>query len=48
MILKVCDWVITEAIHNNLESIHVSENINVPQEHLEKEIEAGKGGEQKA
>jgi general secretion pathway protein A len=31
-ILKVCDWVITEAIHNNLETIEVGNTANFPQE----------------
>ncbi|MFA5113063.1 MAG: AAA family ATPase [Candidatus Margulisiibacteriota bacterium] len=32
LILKVCDWVITEAIHNNLETIEVGHTANFPQE----------------
>jgi type II secretory pathway predicted ATPase ExeA len=32
LILKVCDWVITEAIHNNLETIEVSHTATFPQE----------------
>jgi type II secretory pathway predicted ATPase ExeA/ribosomal protein L40E len=41
LILKVCDWVITEAIHNNLETINVAETAgNIP-EKLAEEVKEG-------
>ncbi len=40
-ILKVCDWVVVEAIHNNLECIQVSETTVPPEETLAKESKEG-------
>jgi len=40
LILKVCDWVITEAIHRNLDKIQVAETEGFPQESLKEEVQA--------
>jgi type II secretory pathway predicted ATPase ExeA len=42
LILKVCDWVITEAIHNNLDIIQTVEPANLPQELASPEDKGGK------
>ncbi len=46
LILKVCDWVTTEAIHNNLETIQATETAGMP-EKLAEEVKGGKGKDEK-